>query len=294
MSDGELKIEKSQTVQDVPHHRNRIGLYAVIAVTTVVAGLVCLWWFAYQQPRNTAIVNYHDAALSVEAKNATLNTAIKRTKTLVQSGDTPLDLQTLVDAKRSLRSAEQQRRNIGDMPSKTGEIEARTVELKRPLNYDAVIDNLNGRRIALNTSIRQMKQVTDPSGDFVVERLKQVPDVQNPLPVTMVHDPNGNLNKPHSYVAAVYFASPQVDQSLFDSTDVIDNGTDGGGQVEVFKTAADAKRRNTYLSAFDGGGMFDSGSHVVLGTVLIRTSHYLTADQQTALTTAIRSALVKL
>ena len=36
---------------------------------------------------------------------------------------------------------------------------------------------------------------------------------------------------------------------------------------------------NDYLAAFDGG-IFASGSHTVVGTVLVRTSNELTASQQ--------------
>ena len=34
--------------------------------------------------------------------------------------------------------------------------------------------------------------------------------------------------------------------------DLVAKGTDAGGCVEVYKTAEDAKKRNDYLSAFDG------------------------------------------
>ena len=52
------------------------------------------------------------------------------------------------------------------------------------------------------------------------------------------------------------------------------------------------KKRNDYLAGFDGG-IFASGSHKVIGTVLIRTSDHLTASQQEELETAIVEALTK-
>ena len=63
---------------------------------------------------------------------------------------------------------------------------------------------------------------------------------------------------------------------------------------EVFASAKDAKKRESYLASFDGNGMMDSGSHVVLGTVLIRTSSQLTATQQKNLTEQISNKFTEL
>lgn len=293
MLNNDAGSHDSESTRDSSTRKSSGSVYLIFAALIVVV-VVCVWWFAYQRPHNIAVGDFNAATASVQAKNTGLDTALARIGKLTKSNSKPLDPQTLLNAKHPITAAKRQERSIGKIPSKTADIEARAIELRRPLNYDAAIADLDKHRTALDTSLRQMKQVTNPAADFVVSRLKGAPSVENPSPVTMAHDPNGNLNKPRSYVAAIYFASPEVDHSVFDTADVIDNGTDGGGQIEVYKTVADVQKRNTYLSAFDGGGMMDSGSHVVLGTMLIRTSRYLNADQQAALTAAIRSALIRL
>ena len=75
--------------------------------------------------------------------------------------------------------------------------------------------------------------------------------------------------------------------------DIIEAGTDGGGSVEVYKTAEEATKREEYLASFDGT-ITASGSHEVVGTCIVRTSDYLTATQQKELETAIIEALTKI
>jgi hypothetical protein len=77
-----------------------------------------------------------------------------------------------------------------------------------------------------------------------------------------------------------------------DINSAIDCGTDGGGCHEIYANAGDAKKRDDYLASFDGTA-FSSGSHKVLGTVVIRTSSKLKASEQQALETAIVAALSK-
>jgi hypothetical protein len=114
--------------------------------------------------------------------------------------------------------------------------------------------------------------------------------------VTEDHDPNGQLGKQGGYTGCLYFRYSLVDQSqlyVAEGTDVnssIDIGTRAGGCIEIYATAKDAERRNTYLAGFDGGAL-SSGSHTVLGTLLIRTSSELKASQQKTLENAIISAL---
>ena len=62
----------------------------------------------------------------------------------------------------------------------------------------------------------------------------------------------------------------------------------------MYKTAEEAQARNTYLSAFDGLGLLNPGSHYVYGTAVIRTSRHLTASQQTTLTEKIYNKLIEL
>ena len=70
-------------------------------------------------------------------------------------------------------------------------------------------------------------------------------------------------------------------------------GTDGGGAVAVYANAGDANKRNDYLSVFDGT-ILSSGSHDVVGTCVVRTSHLLTASQQKTFEGEIADSLTKL
>ncbi|MEK4160126.1 hypothetical protein [Streptococcus sp. FSL E2-3488] len=82
-------------------------------------------------------------------------------------------------------------------------------------------------------------------------RLKEIVTITDVQSATENNDPNQDLNKQGSYTAAVYFADNEVTNPVA-GADLVAKGTDAGGCVEVYKTAEDAKKRNDYLSAFDG------------------------------------------
>lgn len=147
----------------------------------------------------------------------------------------------------------------------------------------------------LEKSIQQMKQLTNPKEDFVIKRLNTVPGVVTIQAVTEDNDPNGQLHKAGGYTSTVYFEHENVDQSevyTSGSGDTVDKGTDGGGAVEVYENKADAEKRNDYLANFDGT-VFASGSHLVAGTVIIRTSDLMTASQQQELEKNVLKALIR-
>lgn len=74
----------------------------------------------------------------------------------------------------------------------------------------------------------------------------------------------------------------------------VENGNEGGGAIEVYKTAKLAKAREAYLSALDSPGALSPGTHRVVGTMVVRTSSKLKASQQRALEKNIIDALIKL
>ena len=75
--------------------------------------------------------------------------------------------------------------------------------------------------------------------------------------------------------------------------DTISMGAIGGGAVEVYRSRDNAEERNAYLSSYDGTTL-DPGSHIVIGTVVIRTSSMLTEVQQNELTNQIISLMTEL
>ena len=160
---------------------------------------------------------------------------------------------------------------VPEMPKKTNDINAATKKISTIPDYSNIIATLSEAQTNLENSIKQLKQVTNPSEDFVVERLKQIKSISGVEAVTEKTDTNRLLNKNGGYTACVYFSSKKVKQDY------------------VY-----AKKRESYLASFDGNGMMDSGSHIVLGTVLIRTSSQLTATQQKNLTEQISNKFTEL
>lgn len=134
------------------------------------------------------------------------------------------------------------------------------------------------------------KLVDQPSESYIIECLQKVPCIIEIEAVTEDNDPIGQLNKPGGYTALVYFSYELVDQDEVYGDDLIDKGTDAGGCIEVYTTEKDANKRNEYLAAFDGG-VLTSGSHTVVGTIVVRTSDELTATQQKLLESNIIAAL---
>lgn len=162
-------------------------------------------------------------------------------------------------------------------------------------DYSDVISVVESAQKTYEDSIQGLKQVTAPSDDFVMERLQRVDTITMMDAVTEDHDPNGKLGKQGGYIGCIYFRDSQVDQSKLyvdgDPNDVIDVGTDGGGAIEIFSKVEDARQRDTYLGGFDGTA-FSSGSHYIVGTLLIRTSDQLTGTKQLELTDKITQALI--
>lgn len=269
----------------------RIILCGLAAV--LIVAVICSWWFLYQSPYNDAVAEYETAVEKVQAKNDNLDAAITDINAVVKGGEKPLDEKTMESAKQAIDTAKKTKREIGDRPTKISEIRSRTQELSKPLDYQSVTDDLKSRQKELENSILQMKQVTNPTEEFVVTRLKTVPTVTGIKAATEDNDPNGKLHKSGGYTSAVFFCSSNVDQSVLFYDDILENGTDCGGSVEVYETAEAAEKRNDYLGAFDGG-ILSSGSHTVIGTVVVRTSNELNATKQKTLTDDVISALTQL
>lgn len=244
--------------------------------------------------KEDAINKFKENINTIEANNDNVQKALDSLDSVIKSDDEPLDDSTLSNAKQIAQDAKAKIIEIPEQPSKKEDIISKNTELEKELNVSDTIAQLNDAQKALSDSIAQMKQVTNPSEDFVVERLKTVPSVTEVLAVTEDNDPNGQLHKSGGYTSAVYFTSDQIDtESNFLEGDSIEKGTDGGGCIEVYETSDGANNRNDYLATFDGS-VFSSGSHKVVGTVLIRTSNKLTATQQAELETNIYNALTAL
>lgn len=236
-----------------------------------------------------AIENFQTEKAIATQKNTELNTAISNAESLLLKKETALD-ETLIPAvETAVSEAKAAKKSIAEMPKTESEIVAAAEQLKA-IDYTEVLTNLTEKKDALEKSIKQYKLVDAPSEAYIIECLKNVSNVVNISAVTEDNDPNGNLNKAGGYTAQVYFSCDLINQSSVYGTSVIEKGTDCGGSIEVYANSEDANKRNVYLSSFDGT-MFASGSHTVIGTVLVRTSNKLTASQQKQLEADIISAL---
>lgn len=228
----------------------------------------------------------------IEGQVADLQAEIESAEALAQTDEIPLDESVIPTLESAISQAKTVEFTAPKTPSGLEEINAEIDNLKA-IDYEADIQALKDSEQAVTDSIEQMKLVTNPSEAFVIERLQGVDGVGDISAVTEDNDPNGQLGKAGGYTATVYFTSPLVNQGNVYGSTVIEKGCDGGGAIEVYATVDDANKRNDYLGAFDGG-ILSSGSHNVVGTVVVRTSDELTASQQKQLEAAIVEALTRL
>ena len=268
-----------------------LGLIAAIAI--IVIG-ICVWYFQVKKPHDLAETKFNAAVKEVEAKNTELTSAMNDAQKILDKKEAVYDNTTKEAFITALSDAQAAQRKIPDLPKKTADINAETKKLSEPLDYSSVINAISEKQTAYQNSVLQMKQITNPNEDFVIQRLKGIPNISGYQAVTEDHDPNGNLNKQGGYTSTVYFSTPLIDQSSVYGNDIVDKGTECGGAIEVYASEEDAEKRDSYLASFDGAGMLNSGSHKVLGTIVIRTSTKLTATQQNKFTNNITNKLLEL
>jgi hypothetical protein len=268
-----------------------LGLIAAIAI--IVIG-ICVWYFQVKKPHDLAETKFNAAVKEVEAKNTELTSAMNDAQKILDKKEAVYDNTTKEAFITTLSDAKAAQRKIPDLPKKTADINAETKKLSEPLDYSSVINAISEKQTAYQNSVLQMKQITNPNEDFIIQRLKGIPNISGYQAVTEDHDPNGNLNKQGGYTSTVYFSTPLIDQSSVYGNDIVDKGTECGGAIEVYASEEDAEKRDSYLARFDGAGMLNSGSHKVLGTIVIRTSTKLTATQQNEFTNNITNKLLEL
>ncbi|MBU3876138.1 EbhA [Faecalicatena sp. AGMB00832] len=265
----------------------------VLALVVFIIGIFA-WYYKIKKPHDKAVIEFNSAANKVTELNSNLEQEISDAQSLLDSGEPPYDETTINDLTLAIADANASKRKIPEVPKKTDEIQKATSLLLEPLDYSSAITNIKEKKTALENSILQLKQITNPSGDFVIQRLQGINGISACQAVTEDHDLNGLLNKQGGYTATIYFSSPLIDQSQVYGNDIVDKGNDGGGAVEVYANQEDAAKRDAYLSSFDGAGVLNPGSHTVLGTLVLRTSSRLTATQQKDLTQKIADKLLEL
>lgn len=147
---------------------------------------------------------------------------------------------------------------------------------------------------AYQNSVKQLKQVTNPKEAFLIERAKTVGTITNVETATEENDPNKLLGKSDGYTSYIAMKSSLVTDDYYKDMSPVEAGVNGGAVIEAYKTKKDAKAREKYLASFDKSGALSSGSHMVIGTLVVRTSNELTATQQKELEKNIIDALIRL
>lgn len=239
-----------------------------------------------------AIEAFEGAVVSLEKKNAELDAANEAAGEIAYSEVTALDESLRTSLETAISEAKAARFETPEFPDELSDI-LKATEQMNGTEYSAVLTNLVEKQSLLERSMKQFALVNNPDEAYVISCLRKIPGVIDIAVATEDNDPNGQLHKAGGYTAAVFFSHENVDQDSVYGTSLIDKGTAAGGQVEVYATPEDAAKRDTYLAAFDGSA-FSSGSHIVLGTCVIRTSDELTASQQNELTDSIIEELIRI
>ncbi len=264
-----------------------------LCIVLIVCIIGSVLYFTIIKPYALAVKEYKQVVNIVDQKNEELDENIQKVEQLINSGEKVIDESIITNANEAVEKAEKDKVIIDKRPILTSDIKEATQKYSTPPDYTENIELLNNIYNDYTTSIKQYKQVTNPSESFIIQRLETVNEITETQAVTEENDPNGQLNKAGGYTATVYFSSDSINQSDVYGSDLIEKGTAAGGAIEVYANEEDAKKREDYLASFDGS-ILSSGSHTIIGTVLIRTSPELSATKQKDLEKEIIDALIKL
>lgn len=271
-------------------------------VSTMLLGvLICLILVGCESEEKKAAKEAFNAEVErIESEEIKLDEEIKSTQDYIAKGLTPLDETKITELEEAIRSAKESKKDVPEMPEEESEIRAVTENKLKKIEYTTVLSSIQEKKTNLENSVKQFKQLTNPTSDFILERLKNVTLIIGMSAITEGTDPYGDLNKAKSYTGMVFFASSlvnqdevYVDETMSKGDIYIDKGTAAGGAIEIYTTVEDAKKRDDYLGSFDGT-VLSSGKHTVVGTVIVRTSHLLPASKQDELERSIVEVLIRL
>lgn len=264
-----------------------------------IVGLVLIilsgaYYFNSILPHQKAVESYNTLSKKVKKQNKILENKIDSANTIIKENARPLEERTLEDLKTQVESSQKRIKKVPKIKTNTVDIKKQIKELKKEVDYSTDIKSIVQKIDSYSTSVQQLKQITNPTNIFIEERLKEIDTITGVQSVTETNDKNELLNKQGGYTASVYFTDSEVTEKV-DGRDIVEKGNMAGGNVEVYKTVAEAKKREKYFIAFDGTPTFmNPGSHKIFGTIIIRTSPYLTATHQKELTNKIYKKLTEI
>ena len=151
--------------------KKRILVIAAIALLAVAA--VAFWYVNFKVPHDAAVKAFDEAAAGLSLRNQELDNAVASLQGVVDSGDQPLDESTQDAARSAIQSASAAKVEAPQMPSDTEQIKAVAEEVSSLGDYASTLESLRTAQKSLENSIAQMKLVTNPSGDSVVQRLTE-------------------------------------------------------------------------------------------------------------------------
>lgn len=280
-----LTYQEAVELQGAEEYREAAELFEEIAdyEDAVARGELCRAW--------AEAMEVYNAAYSELSKN---NTSLKEainTGVATVNASLPVMDSTLYDALAEAISAAENAlvplRERGATPEETLVV----AKAMAKADYSGMNQNILDACAQIESSKQLYTLVDAPSDERVIACLEQVDGVLQCVAVTEKTDKNNNLNKAGSYIGRIIFAYETVTRSAISDSALLNKGTDAGGSIEVFRNQDDAGKRDSYLAVFDGT-ILDSGSHAVVGTLVVRTSSKLTASQQQELQTAITQALL--
>ena len=263
-----------------------IGIISAAVVLLTVGGFL---GYNALLPRINATKAFDEAVNFVEQKNIELENEISESEKLIAKKQPLLDETLISSLENAISDAKSVKITDFETPNKVEDIISRTEELNKT-DYSETITNLNNKHTAVEINAKRYQLVNKPTEAYIIQRLQTIPEITGIAAVTEDNDPNGNLNKAGGYTSTVYFSHKSVNQKDVYGDTLIDKGTDAGGAIEVYTCVEDAIKRRDYLATFDGS-ILASGTHTVIGTVLVRTSNELTASLQKELEAKIISAL---
>ena len=260
-------------------------------ICSIVIVLILVAYSLILLPHQLAVHNFTKTFSQLKAENTYLSSKIKELQALIDSGEEPLSESDILAAKQVVETALSTMTPVPELPTKTKDIKAVTPDTAPNIDYSELYAVLDLQTENLKNSFENAKLLTNPNEEYVISALNQVDEIIKCEAATEDNDPNEKLHKAGGYTSAVFFASSNTPASE-KTGNPLNDGTDGGGCIEVYSNKEDANKRNDYLSALDGT-IFDSGSHSVYGTVIIRTSTKLTASKQKELENKILDSLCK-
>ena len=152
------------------------------------------------------------------------------------------------------------------------------------------IDTINSEIKKLDSNIIVVERITNPNVNSVYNKLKNVKRIENIEVVNEEQKKSELFNYEGMFKDCIYFAVKSINSKV-QGVSSVENGTDGGGCVEIYETVEKAHERFDYLMGFDNT-IYYSGQFITVGTMIVRTSYLLSDEENDELVNEIIEALI--